>query len=153
MRIIMILILTFLLFGTGTLTAQENRLAHQEKWVKARAERMASRMAYEYGLTDEQERELQKANEVWLLECGDYPYHHETYRHRGRYGRRWHRHGCCPGYYDSHHYDGGCCYEDWMSDEERARYEAACKEYEDALKCILSKEQYKDYREQREATE
>ena len=104
MRIIMILILTFLLFGTGTLTAQENCFAHQEKWVKARAERMASRMAYEYGLTDEQERELQKANEVWLLECGDYPYHHETYRHRGRYGRKWHRHGCCSDYYDSRHY-------------------------------------------------
>lgn len=34
MRIIMILILTFLLFGTGTLTAQENCFAHQEKWVK-----------------------------------------------------------------------------------------------------------------------
>lgn len=30
MKITMILTLAFLLFGTGTLTAQENRLAHQE---------------------------------------------------------------------------------------------------------------------------
>lgn len=137
MRVTMILTLILLLSGTGTLAAQEKRLSGQERWVKIRAERMTECMAHEFGLSDKQKEKLQKTNEIWLLEYGDCPYYRDApCRDRHGCGRKWHHHRRGCGYYDSHRSTDGCCYEDFT--EEKDKYETARKEYEKALKRILS---------------
>lgn len=146
MRVTMIFTFIFLLSATGTLVAQEKRPTDEERWIKARAERMTECMARKYGLSDKQKEELQNIHEIWLLECGDCPHYcHEAYRNRRRYGRGWHRRGGSCGYYDKRPLIGGCCNEDYTEDEEK--YQEAYKEYEKVLKRILNKEQYKKYQE------
>lgn len=149
MRVTFILTSILLLSGTGTLAAQEKHLTSQERWAKIRAERMTECIAHEFGLSDKQKKELQKANEIWLLEYGDC--HHYRYvpcRDRHGYRKRRHRHRGSCGYYDSHRPTDSCCYEDFSEDDEK--YEAARKEYQKALKRILNKEQYQKYKDNSE---
>lgn len=146
MKITMILTLILLLSGTGTLAAQEKRLAGKDRWVKIRAERMTERMAHEFGLSDKQKEELQKANEIWLLEYDDCPHYRcAPCRDRRECGRRWHsRRGGC--YYNhSHCPTDGCSHKDFA--EEEKKHEATRKKYEKTLKRILSKGQYKKYQD------
>lgn len=49
MRVTMIFTFIFLLSATGTLVAQEKRPTDEERWIKARAERMTECMAVNMG--------------------------------------------------------------------------------------------------------
>ena len=157
---------------SGMTMAQDVRPNDNKVNVDKRAERITERMVRDYGLNDEQQKQLLEANKEWIENRKDMPM-----PPRGR--AAWRHHQPCDGYYDC--CDGprdyrrprrGCCdngeyeraYREGyragqmasMTDEQREQLKAEREKklqemkanrenYEKKLQKIMTEEQYADY--------